>query len=200
MAGGDKLRFHRTAAGPSRGLTRPKIVLDLFLRIDRRPGEAGGSRTRAGRTAAPETGGRPEPSAAAGRKMVKAIGSDSAEGLGQLSDEELMVRYREEGAPMCSPSWSTGTSASSTATWRVTSAIPAWRRTLPEHVPAGPPQAGPLRKRPAVPPLALRDRDPPGGGLAAEGREASDGQPGSAGRRRLARGGGRQPDRPARGR
>jgi len=29
--------------------------------------------------------------------MVKAIGSDSAEGLGQLSDEELMVRYREEG-------------------------------------------------------------------------------------------------------
>jgi len=29
--------------------------------------------------------------------MVKAIGSDSAEDLGQLSDEELMVRYREEG-------------------------------------------------------------------------------------------------------
>jgi RNA polymerase sigma-70 factor (ECF subfamily) len=29
--------------------------------------------------------------------MVKAIGSDSVEGLGQLSDEELMVRYREEG-------------------------------------------------------------------------------------------------------
>jgi RNA polymerase sigma-70 factor (ECF subfamily) len=29
--------------------------------------------------------------------MVKAIGSDSAEGLGQLSDEELMARYREEG-------------------------------------------------------------------------------------------------------
>src|SRR5262249_12846351 len=29
--------------------------------------------------------------------MVRAIGSDSAEGLGQLSDEELMVRYREEG-------------------------------------------------------------------------------------------------------
>jgi RNA polymerase sigma-70 factor (ECF subfamily) len=29
--------------------------------------------------------------------MVKAIGSDSAEGLGQLSDEELMVGYREEG-------------------------------------------------------------------------------------------------------
>jgi RNA polymerase sigma-70 factor (ECF subfamily) len=29
--------------------------------------------------------------------MVKAIGSDSVEGLGQLSDEELMVRYREDG-------------------------------------------------------------------------------------------------------
>ncbi len=29
--------------------------------------------------------------------MVKAIGSDSAEDLGQLSDEELMARYREEG-------------------------------------------------------------------------------------------------------
>ena len=29
--------------------------------------------------------------------MVKAIGSDSAEDLGQLSDEELMGRYREEG-------------------------------------------------------------------------------------------------------
>jgi len=28
--------------------------------------------------------------------MVKAIGSDSAEDLGQLSDEELMSRYREE--------------------------------------------------------------------------------------------------------
>jgi RNA polymerase sigma-70 factor (ECF subfamily) len=29
--------------------------------------------------------------------MVKALGSDSAEDLGQLSDEELMNRYREEG-------------------------------------------------------------------------------------------------------
>ena len=29
--------------------------------------------------------------------MVKAIGSDSVEGLGQLSDEELMARYREDG-------------------------------------------------------------------------------------------------------
>jgi RNA polymerase sigma-70 factor, ECF subfamily len=29
--------------------------------------------------------------------MVKAIGSDSAEDLGQLSDETLMTRYREEG-------------------------------------------------------------------------------------------------------
>ena len=29
--------------------------------------------------------------------MVKAIGSDSAEDLSQLSDEELMSRYREEG-------------------------------------------------------------------------------------------------------
>src|SRR5262249_43359914 len=29
--------------------------------------------------------------------MVKAIESDSAEGLGQLSGEELMSRYREEG-------------------------------------------------------------------------------------------------------
>jgi RNA polymerase sigma-70 factor (ECF subfamily) len=29
--------------------------------------------------------------------MVKVIGSDSAEDLGQLSDEELMNRYREEG-------------------------------------------------------------------------------------------------------
>jgi RNA polymerase sigma-70 factor (ECF subfamily) len=29
--------------------------------------------------------------------MVRAIGSDSAEDLGQLSDEELMSRYREEG-------------------------------------------------------------------------------------------------------
>jgi len=39
----------------------------------------------------------PEPSAAAVRKMVRAIGSDSAEGLKQLSDEELMSQYREEG-------------------------------------------------------------------------------------------------------
>ena len=38
-----------------------------------------------------------EPLAAAVRKMVKAIGSDSAEDLSQLSDEELMNRYREEG-------------------------------------------------------------------------------------------------------
>ena len=29
--------------------------------------------------------------------MVKAIGSESAEDLSQLSDEELMSRYREEG-------------------------------------------------------------------------------------------------------
>jgi RNA polymerase sigma-70 factor (ECF subfamily) len=29
--------------------------------------------------------------------MVRVIGSDSAEGLSQLSDEELMVRYREDG-------------------------------------------------------------------------------------------------------
>jgi RNA polymerase sigma-70 factor (ECF subfamily) len=29
--------------------------------------------------------------------MVKVLGSDSAEDLGQLSDEELMSRYREEG-------------------------------------------------------------------------------------------------------
>jgi RNA polymerase sigma-70 factor, ECF subfamily len=35
--------------------------------------------------------------AAAVRKMVKAIGSDSAEDLSQLSDEELMSRYREDG-------------------------------------------------------------------------------------------------------
>jgi RNA polymerase sigma-70 factor (ECF subfamily) len=38
-----------------------------------------------------------EPSVAAVRKMVKAISSDSAEDLSQLSDEELMSRYREEG-------------------------------------------------------------------------------------------------------
>jgi RNA polymerase sigma-70 factor, ECF subfamily len=35
--------------------------------------------------------------AAAERKMVRAISSDSAEDLSQLSDEELMGRYREEG-------------------------------------------------------------------------------------------------------
>jgi RNA polymerase sigma-70 factor (ECF subfamily) len=39
----------------------------------------------------------PEPLAAAVRKMVKAIGSDSAEDLSQLSDEQLMGQYREEG-------------------------------------------------------------------------------------------------------
>jgi RNA polymerase sigma-70 factor (ECF subfamily) len=38
-----------------------------------------------------------EPSVAAVRKMVKAITSDSAEDLSQLSDEALMSRYREEG-------------------------------------------------------------------------------------------------------
>ena len=34
-------------------------------------------------------------------------------------------------------------------------------------------------------PLALRHRDPSGGGLLAEGRQTSDSQPGSAGRRRI---------------
>jgi RNA polymerase sigma-70 factor (ECF subfamily) len=35
--------------------------------------------------------------AAAVRKMVKAIGSDSVEDLSQFTDEDLMGRYREEG-------------------------------------------------------------------------------------------------------
>jgi RNA polymerase sigma-70 factor, ECF subfamily len=75
----------------TRGLTGRKIGLDLPLRIRgpkrkaiRAPGDFG-QRTL------------PEPLAAAVRKMVKAIGSDSAEDLSQLSDEELMSRYREEG-------------------------------------------------------------------------------------------------------
>jgi RNA polymerase sigma-70 factor (ECF subfamily) len=44
---------------------------------------------------------RAEPFAAAVRNMVKAISSDSAEDLSQLSDEELMNRYREEGHAAC---------------------------------------------------------------------------------------------------
>src|SRR5262245_63134497 len=43
------------------------------------------------------SGRRAEPSAAAVRKMVKAIGSDSAQGLAQQTDEELMSRYRDVG-------------------------------------------------------------------------------------------------------
>jgi RNA polymerase sigma-70 factor, ECF subfamily len=38
-----------------------------------------------------------EPLAAAVRKMVKALGSESEQDLSQLADEELMNRYREEG-------------------------------------------------------------------------------------------------------
>jgi RNA polymerase sigma-70 factor (ECF subfamily) len=38
-----------------------------------------------------------EPSAAAVRKMVKALGTDSAHDLARATDEELMSRYRDEG-------------------------------------------------------------------------------------------------------